>query len=76
MERRHIEIKAKEEDLKGIYLVARILISPAHAKRRFNPTGKCKKYEDRFGEIEAGEKINPEIGLILREINFFEKMVF
>ncbi len=88
MEERQIQIKAKDEDLKGVYsnlmivshtkeefcldfvntfnppiLVGRILTSPAHLKRMIQAlTENMKKYEEKFGQVEAAEELKAPLG--------------
>ena len=83
---RQIQIRAKDEDLKGVYsnlmmvthtkeefcldfinsfeppiLTARILVSPAHLKRMIKALDEnIKKYEEKFGNIEAAPEQNLE----------------
>jgi hypothetical protein len=88
MEQKQVQIKAKDDDLKGVYsnlmvvshtkeefcldfinnfnppiLTARVLTSPAHVKRMVQALGvNIKKYEERFGVVEAAESPETVLG--------------
>ncbi len=88
MEQKQIQIKAKDNDLKGAYsnfmivshtkeefcldfvnllqppmLAARVIMSPAHAKRVIKALGEnMKRYEEQFGEVEAAKEPEAPIG--------------
>jgi len=88
MEQKEVQIKAKDDVLKGVYsnlmivlhtkeefcldfvntfnppiLTARVLMSPAHLKRMIQALGvNMKKYEERFGAVEAAEEPKAPIG--------------
>lgn len=91
MEKGEIQIKAKEEDLKGVFanlaiishtkeefcldfinlfapnpvLTARVILTPAHIKRLTSALeDNIKKYEEKFGKIEAENKETPSIGFV------------
>ncbi len=87
-EQKQIQIKAKDEDLKGVYsnlmivshtkeefcldfintfnpptLTSRVLMSPGHLKRMIKALGEnMKKYEERFGEVEAAKEPEAPLG--------------
>ncbi len=89
MEQKQIKIKAKDDDLKGVYsnsmmvshtkeeffldffnifppqgiLASRVIMSPRHLKKMIEVLQEnMKKYEDKFGRVEAAKEPETSIG--------------
>lgn len=89
MEQKQIKIKAKDDDLKGVYsnsmmvshtkeeffldffnifppqgiLASRVIMSPRHLKKVIEVLQEnMKKYEDKFGRVEASKEPESSIG--------------